>query len=150
MIPKQRHLGRELALRWLFQIDMGHLPPDEVLSTPLDELEETFERLEGIEAEGEEFALQLVRGIISERQRIDEMIMKYAKGWPLERIAGVDRNVLRIAIYEILDVADIPPSVSVNEAVDIAKHYSTDESGKFVNGILGAFLRGEFGPPEQA
>ncbi len=70
-------------------------------------------------------------------------IVQYAKGWPLERIAAIDRNVLRIALCEIFDMPDIPASVSVDEAVEIAKHYSTEESGKFVNGILGAYLRGE-------
>ena len=75
--------------------------------------------------------------------RIDAAIVKYAPDWPLARMAAIERNVLRIALYEIIDMADIPTSVAINEAVDIAKRYGTEESGKFVNGILGAYVRGE-------
>ncbi len=136
MKRKQRHLGRELALLWLFQIDVGKLPLDEVLTEVPDELS-------GVEEEALTFATQLVRGYHTDAARIDRAIVQYAKGWSLQRMAAIDRNVLRLALCEIFDMADIPPSVSVDEAVEIAKQYSTDESGKFVNGILGAFLRGE-------
>lgn len=82
------------------------------------------------------FADPLIRGAIEHRDAVDEQIKKYAKNWDLHRIAAVDRSILRLAIYEMLYRDDIPPIVSINEAVDIAKKFSTQDSGKFVNGIL--------------
>jgi N utilization substance protein B len=82
------------------------------------------------------FAEPLIRGTLGHVSEIDEQIKKYARNWDLHRMAVVDRNVLRLAIFEMLHREDIPPVVSINEAVDIAKRFSTEESGKFVNGIL--------------
>lgn len=82
------------------------------------------------------FAEPLIRGTLQCRDELDAAIKKYAKNWELHRIAAVDRNILRLAIYEMLHRDDIPPVVSINEAVDIAKKFSTQDSGKFVNGIL--------------
>lgn len=83
-----------------------------------------------------EFADPLIRGTLEHRDEADAIIKKLAKNWELHRIAAVDRNILRLAIYEMLHREDIPPVVSINEAVDIAKKFSTQDSGKFVNGIL--------------
>lgn len=137
---KQRHLGRELALQWLFQIDIGKQPTQEVISTVPDDLE-------GVDEEGVGFARELVHGVLADKARIDAGITKYAKGWTLSRMAGVERNVLRIALYEILNLPDIPTSVTADEAVEVAKTYGAEESGKFVNGILGAYIRGEMSGP---
>lgn len=82
------------------------------------------------------FADPLIRGVLEHRESLDEQIRKFAQNWDLHRMAAVDRNVLRLAIYEMLHRSDIPPVVSINEAVDIAKKFSTEDSGKFVNGIL--------------
>jgi len=82
------------------------------------------------------FAEPLIRGVLEHREKIDAEIQKHAKNWSLHRMAAVDRNVLRLATYEMLFRDDIPPIVSINEAVDIAKKFSTHDSGKFVNGIL--------------
>ena len=82
------------------------------------------------------FAEPLIRGTIEHRDKLDELIKKYAVNWELHRIAAVDRSILRLAIYEMLYREDIPPIVSINEAVDIAKKFSTQDSGKFVNGLL--------------
>jgi len=82
------------------------------------------------------FAEPLIRGTLEKLTEIDGRIQHYAKNWDLNRMAVVDRNVLRLAVYEMLYREDIPPVVSINEAVDIAKRFSTDESGRFVNGIL--------------
>ncbi len=82
------------------------------------------------------FAEPLIRGTIEHAADIDAQIKKYARNWDLHRMAVVDRNVLRLAIFEMLYREDIPPVVSINEAVDIAKRFSTEDSGKFVNGIL--------------
>lgn len=138
----QRHLGRELALQWLFQIEMGHQPAAEVMaSMPLEEVEE----LEAIEDEGVAYAQLLSRGVLDHQKELDRIITEFAKGWALDRMAAIERNILRIALYEVLHLADVPASVTVDEAVEIAKHYSNDESGKFVNGILGGFLRSDEG-----
>jgi transcription antitermination protein NusB len=82
------------------------------------------------------FAEPLIRGTLEHRAALDEVIKKHARNWDLHRMAVVDRNVLRLAIYEMLYREDIPPVVSINEAVDVAKKFSTEDSGKFVNGIL--------------
>jgi N utilization substance protein B len=82
------------------------------------------------------FAEELVRGCLAQRAQIDERIQHYTEHWELNRMAVVDRNILRLAMHEMLARTDIPPVVSINEAVDIAKKFSTPESGKFVNGIL--------------
>lgn len=138
MLRLQRHLGRQLALQWLYQIDIGHLPPPEVMADVPDE-----EVLAGLDEEGVAFAQALVHGIIADRPRIDAMIEKYAPEWPLERMAGVERNVLRIAVHEIFNEPDIPSRVSIDEAVEVAKTFGAEESSKLVNGILGALMRGE-------
>jgi transcription antitermination protein NusB len=82
------------------------------------------------------FADPLIRGTLEHRAEADEIIKKHALNWDLHRIAAVDRNILRLAIFEMMHREDIPPVVSINEAVDIAKKFSTEDSGKFVNGIL--------------
>ncbi|MGH7981291.1 MAG: transcription antitermination factor NusB [Limisphaerales bacterium] len=98
------------------------------------------------ESETRLFADPLIRGVIQYRDIIDEKIRCHAKNWEFHRIAAVDRNVMRLAIYEMLYRDDIPPVVSINEAVDIAKKFSTHDSGKFVNGILDR-IRGEVPRP---
>ena len=84
----------------------------------------------------QEFAEPLVRGVLQYRDTLDAELIQNAANWDLDRMAGADRNILRLAIYEMLHRKDIPPVVSINEAVDLAKKFSTEESGKFVNGIL--------------
>ena len=84
----------------------------------------------------QQFAEPLLRGVLEHRDALDAELAENAANWDLDRMAGVDRNILRLAIYEMLHREDIPPVVSINEAVDLAKKYSTEDSGKFVNGIL--------------
>lgn len=139
----QRHLGRELALLWLFQIDVGKTPVDEALSTIPDELQ-------GLEEEGIAFGCLLARGVREDRRRLDALINQYAHGWAVPRLGGIERNILRLAIHEILSLPDIPTSVSIDEAVELSKTYGAEESSKFVNGVLGAFVRGELQGPETA
>jgi N utilization substance protein B len=83
----------------------------------------------------------LVRGVVAEQQRIDALLSEHAQGWTLDRMPGVDRNVLRLGVYEMLYVDDVPDAVAVSEAVALAQDLSTDESPSFVNGVLGAVLR---------
>jgi N utilization substance protein B len=129
----KRRSGRELAFRLLFQIDVGGGSPSDVFETARIASEASPEVWY--------FATQLARGAWEARAQIDPVIEKYAAGWTLERMANVDRNLLRLAVFEILHREDIPPSVSINEAVELAKQYSTQDSAKFVNGILGSVVR---------
>jgi N utilization substance protein B len=125
----KRRLARELAAQFLYQRDLSGGELDEALAlfwhTQSDLGEST-----------RQFAEELIRGTAQHQATIDEKISKYTEHWELSRIAAVDRNILRLAIFEMLFRDDIPPIVSINEAVDIAKKFSTRESGAFVNGIL--------------
>ena len=124
-----RRLSREIALKVLFQIDL--------VSTNIEEaLKYNFKNGKYLD-EVKEFTLQLVKGVMSNLPEIDKAINNYADNWSLERITNIDRNILRMAIYEILYLKNIPKSVSINEAVELAKKYGTKSSFSFVNGVLG-------------
>ncbi len=125
---RKRTQAREYALQILYQIDVRNDPEDKILVDFWKNIE--------TEPEISDFAAKLVIGTIRNKKKIDEMISKYASNWKLSRMAVIDRNVLRMAAYELLYCEDIPPKVSINEAVDLAKKFGDTESGKFVNGIL--------------
>jgi N utilization substance protein B len=132
----KRREARERAIQFLFQHDLN--PPSE-LDAALDEFWESQRESAIAEDKGAAvrlFADPLIRGTLQYRAEADATIKKHAENWDLHRIAAVDRNIMRLAIYEMLHREDIPPIVSINEAVDIAKKFSTQDSGKFVNGIL--------------
>jgi N utilization substance protein B len=120
--------SRELALQMLFQMDMG--------TVQLKELEDNF--LPGASAPdaAKVISLQMVRGTWDKLADIDRQLRQLAENWDLARMAAVDRNILRLAAYEILYDAEVPKSVAINEAIEIVKRFSTDDSSKFVNGIL--------------
>src|SRR5579871_1321208 len=148
-----RREARERAIQFLFQNDLN---PPEDLEAALNHFWDTqraaaiadekgdakwgqqteLPPLSTDEAAVRVFADPLIRGTLENREKLDETIQRHAKNWDLHRMAVVDRNILRMAIYEMLHREDIPPVVSINEAVDIAKKFSTADSGKFVNGIL--------------
>jgi N utilization substance protein B len=88
-----------------------------------------------------EYTVTLVEGVIAEQERIDAMLTEHARGWTLDRMPGVDRNLLRIATYEILCVDDVPDAVAISEAVELARDLSTDESPGFVSGLLSAIVK---------
>ena len=165
----KRREARERAVQFLFQHDLN--PPenlDEALAQFWDSqraaaiAEEKGRATWGEKPElppptTEDVALQnfadpLIRGALQHREEADALIRKYCKNWDLPRIAAVDRNILRLAIFEMLHREDIPPVVSINEAVDIAKKFSTQDSGRFVNGILDSvkaeLMRPARGPQE--
>lgn len=101
-----------------------------------DETIDLFLKDQDLDDDSEKFCKTLISGALSKQEEIDKLLNAYVDNWDIKRIATVDRNVIRMALYEMLYLKDIPPIVSINEAVDIAKKYSTAESGKFVNGIL--------------
>ncbi len=123
-----RRKARELAMQFLYSFEIN--PGD--ISTQL----ENFWEMNPTDDGSKQFSSSLISGAIEKKAEIDEIIAKFAINWDIDRIALVDKTILRIAIFEMLYRDDIPPVVSINEAVDIAKKYSTSESGKFVNGIL--------------
>lgn len=139
----KRKDARELLLKVLFQVEVGKLPLDEVLATTREQVRPSDEDWEYVEP--------AARAVLAEADRLDEIIGELAEGWRLDRLAKVDKNVLRAALWELRQRPQVPVSVVVNDAVEIAKKYSTEDSGRFVNGILGSFLRRreEFGSGER-
>jgi len=88
----------------------------------------------------DEFSRELVHGVMEHRQAIDGMLQQFLTGWQVDRLSRVDRQVLRLACYEMVFRDDVPPKATINEAIELAKHFGTEESGKFVNGVLGKLL----------
>lgn len=125
---RSRTAAREAALKGLYQLDLRSSVPDA-------ELDELLER-ECNQREAQDYARLLIKGTRKHETSIDKEITQVAENWDLARMAAIDRNVLRMAIFEMLHRDDIPPAVAINEAVTIAKKYSTKDSGAFVNGIL--------------
>lgn len=128
-----RREARELVLRMLFQVDVGKQPIDEVVDAALAQ--------SVLEGANREYAEEVVRGTLEHKDEIDEHLARLANDWALDRQAVVDRNILRMTTFEILYRPDTPVAAVINEAVELAKKYSTAESGRFVNGVLGALAR---------
>jgi len=127
---RNRTKAREHALQMLYQMDIRHLRPEDVLAefwqeqAPLEEVKT--------------FAERLFMGAAEHLASIDALISSHADNWNLKRMAVIDRNILRLGVYELLHAADVPPKVCINEAIELAKRFGDAESGKFVNGILDA------------
>lgn len=134
-----RKKGREIALQILYQKDITNFPLDEIISNYKEYL--NIENIESFK-----FAEELVRGVVENLEFIDEMIKKYTPSWPFERLNLTDRNILRLAIYEMFFRPDIPEVVSINEAIELAKIYSTDDSPAFINGVLDSIYKKEVKP----
>ncbi|MEK6728208.1 MAG: transcription antitermination factor NusB [Candidatus Omnitrophota bacterium] len=128
---RKRTRAREYALQVLYQMDITR----DNYSAALDNFWQAHSE-EEIADEMKSFAIELVKGAADNLEMIDKKISQYAANWKLERMAVVDRNILRMSAFELLFREDIPPKVSINEAVDLAKKYSGSEAGKFVNAIL--------------
>ena len=126
---RKRTKAREYALQILYAIDITKDEPEACLDIFWKDNDEASKDIR-------EFATGLVMGVCDKKKEIDKLISEYATNWQLERMAVIDRNVLRFATYELLFMKDIPPKVSINEAIDIAKKYGGTDSGKFVNGVL--------------
>ncbi len=126
-----RHESRELALQFLYQQDATSRYPQS-----LTQAFEMFWMVHEHPSAARSFAEELARGTLEHCEVVDAKIKAYAQNWEFHRIALVDRNILRLAVYELLYRDDIPPVVSINEAIELAKKFSTEDSGRFVNGIL--------------
>ena len=126
----KRREGREVALQLLFHWDLN--VQQSLSATEL----ELFWEFRPTVLSVRTFAANMLNGVITRQVEIDEKITKYTANYELKRISAVDRNILRMAIYEMLYADEVPPIVAINEAIDIAKKFGTEESGKFVNGVL--------------
>lgn len=118
-----RREARERALALLYEAQAHDGPYDVIGAQPV---------------EVEEYAAALVRGVLDHAEELDAVVGAHARGWVVERMPVIDRTLLRMATFELLHRPDVPPNAAINEAVDLAKQYSTDDSGRFVNGVLGA------------
>jgi N utilization substance protein B len=127
---KSRTRARGLALQVLYEVDIVNHPPVEVFESRLADASLTDELAE--------FARQIVFGVLPLTQELDHLIARYAPDWPLEQIAAIDRNILRIALWEFGVQRDTPVKVAINEAVELAKQYGSDSASRFVNGVLGS------------
>lgn len=136
-----RRKSREAALQALFLIEMNPANPIEL---SLAVFLENFPVKKG----SQPYFSRLVQGVGEQRETIDRLIRDYAENWRIERMSGVDRNILRIAVFELVFCNDIPPRVAINEAIDLGKQYGTEESGAFINGILDSIFLERYGKSE--
>lgn len=139
-MASNRHLGRIVALQTLYEYEFrtqsedSSVNIDEILRRNLERYEEAIE--------DKTFVEDLVKGVIAEQADLDAKIQPIAPDWPIEQIARIDRTVLRIGLYELLHLsAIVPPKVAINEAVELAKAFGSDNSSKFINGVLGTAYR---------
>lgn len=129
---KVRHRARIVALQALFEIDIAHHDPDTVLQQRLAD--------SPLPEAGREFARNLVQGVLAHQAELDALIQDNAPEWPLDQVAAIDRNILRMAVFEFVIDGNTPVKVAINEAVELAKLFGSDSSGRFVNGVLGAIV----------
>jgi N utilization substance protein B len=130
----KRRKGREVALQFLYQLDLhgaGDPAPHE----------DEFWGRHPVDRDTRTFAESLVRGSKQHQSKTDQLITQYAEHWDLERMAVVDRNILRLAVHELLWQPDVPPKVAINEAIELAKKFGTAESSRFINGLLDRILK---------
>ncbi|MBC8254960.1 MAG: transcription antitermination factor NusB [Ardenticatenia bacterium] len=131
-MARGRRQARTIALQALYELDMtGHTPEYalgcRIKETPLPEA-------------GISFAFELVEGVVDNVQQVDSLVGELAPEWPVDQIAAIDRNILRIAMFELLSDVGTPPKVAINEAVELAKMFGSDSSPRFVNGVLGTLV----------
>ncbi len=131
----ERRRSRAFALQALYEIDLSSHSVDGSVGWLREE--------QGLPAEALPFALQLINGVIEHRSEIDELIQELAPTWPVRHLASIDRNILRLALYEVKFEADVPPKAAINEAVELAKAFGSETTSKFVNGVMGTVMEQE-------
>jgi len=127
---KPRTRARSLALQVLYEVDMANHPPADVFRARLEE--------SPLSDELSDFARKIIFGVLPRTTDLDQLIAKYAPEWPFEQVAAIDRNILRIALWEFAVFHETPVKVAINEAVELAKEFGSDSAPRFVNGVLGA------------
>ena len=130
-----RRRSRAFALQALYEIDLSSHSVDGSVGWLREE--------QGLPAEALPFALQLINGVIEHRSEIDELIQELAPTWPVRHLASIDRNILRLALYEVKFETDVPPKAAINEAVELAKAFGSETTSKFVNGVMGTVMQQE-------
>jgi N utilization substance protein B len=139
-MASNRHLGRIVALQTLYEYEFRRQSEDSGLDLK-EVLQRNIERYKE-SIDDKDFVSELVDGVLEHQDELDAKLQPMAPGWPLDQIARIDRNVLRIGLYELLHKADsVPPKVVINEAVELAKAFGSDNSSKFINGVLGTAYR---------
>lgn len=129
---KSRTKARSVALQVLYEVDVTDHQPGPVLAYHLENT--------NVEQNHKRFISQIVSGVVKNKQILDEYISQFAPDWPLDQVAIIDRNLIRIALWEIAVYQKTPIKVVINEAVELAKQYGSDGSSRFVNGVLGGFI----------
>lgn len=127
---KPRTRARALALQVLYEVDIANHPPGEIYKLRLEEAP--------LPEDLAEFARQIIFGVLPLTNTLDHLIARYAPEWPLDQIAAIDRNILRMALWEFAVYGETPLKVAINEAVELAKLYGSDSAPRFINGVLGA------------
>ncbi len=128
-----RRRAREIAVQILYQADIAEVPLSEAFAT--------YESYFRPSPKALDFAKELVNGVAKHQEELDAWIARFSKNWRIDRMSAIDRNILRLATYELFHRPDIPPRVSINEAVELAKSFGSEESAAFVNGILDALFK---------
>ena len=130
--PTTRRQSRIIALQVLYETDVAPRDTNAVLERRIGE--------DSVPVAVAGFARDLVNGVLENREEIDKIVARFAPSWPVHQMAVVDRNILRMAIFEMMMGGETPPKVAINEAVDLAKAFGSDSSSKFVNGVLGSVM----------
>lgn len=139
----KRRLAREIIVQSLYQMEMNDVESADAVEMLIAEAAEENETEHVItdEIELKTYVVEHVNGVWEHKVAIDDMLEHYLKGWQMSRLSRVDRQILRLATFEMVFANDVPAKVSVNEAIDLAKHFGTEDSGKFVNGVLGKMIQ---------
>jgi N utilization substance protein B len=138
----KRRLAREIAVSSLYQMEMNGVTGDEAVNMVMEEARQENEIGADVAelAAVDEYTRELVQGVSERKEELDGQLAVFLTGWQVDRLSRVDRQILRLAAYEMKH-RQVPPKVVVNEAIELAKHFGLDESGKFVNGVLGRMIR---------
>ncbi len=141
----KRRLAREIIVQSLYQMEMNDVDSAEAVEMLLEEASEEneTERVITDEIQLKHYVVEHVNGVWEHKVAIDDILEHYLKGWQMSRLSRVDRQILRLATFEMIfaEDNDVPAKVAVNEAIDLAKHFGTEDSGKFVNGVLGKMIQ---------
>ncbi|WP_454191903.1 transcription antitermination factor NusB [Paenibacillus sp. Marseille-Q7038] len=139
----KRRLAREFVVQSLYSMEMNAVEAEQAVNMLFNEAAEENEGEVEVKSEDamRAYVLEHVRGVWETKDALDKLLVDYLKGWQVSRLSRVDRQILRLAAYEMLYREDVPAKVSVNEAIELSKHFGTVESGKFVNGVLGKMIQ---------
>ncbi|NBI27613.1 transcription antitermination factor NusB [Chengkuizengella marina] len=138
----KRRQAREIIIQCLYQMELNEVTSTSAIDSIITEQDDVEnEGISNIKHEDLKFIKELIDGTFLKKAKIDSLINDYLKGWKIERLSRVDIQILRLAIYEMFYLNDTPPKVIVNEAIELSKYFGTEDSGKFINGVLGKMIK---------